>query len=133
MIKIKRLNENNNDDSCRLLNDYEYVEFLSKGLSIEVPDRITKNLLIQMDKIYDFIKKTKKIEHRVILVENQNVFFTDIEIKTDKLVFNVLPLEDYYYYINVQIKNRTEVFICDDNDGISLLGDRVIELFKLKK
>ena len=51
MVKIKRLNENNNDDSCRLLNDYEYVEFLSKGLSIEVPDRITKNLLIQIHRM----------------------------------------------------------------------------------
>jgi hypothetical protein len=121
MVKIKRLNENNNDDSCRLLNSGEYDIWINKKY---LPFKKSERIIIkeQYDKIHNIINE--------IIEEDSDGSDGIITIENIVVSLSVYKLEDYYFLALIEMNNDMFEYLCDTEDGLKLLSEKVIPTWK---
>jgi hypothetical protein len=113
MIKIRRVNENFGNEMCRKINSVEEMKL-----------SYSENKLSQKS-IDIFLKQRDIIINRISIKAdyNKSGVFSGYKANLSKNDMYLISLDDYYYLVITIIDGERKAFLCDQEEGLSMLSE----------
>jgi len=109
MIKIRRVNENFGNEMCRKINSVEEMKL-----------SYSENKLSQKS-IDIFLKQRDIIINRISIKADYNK--SGYKANLSKNDMYLISLDDYYYLVITIIDDERKAFLCDQEEGLSMLSE----------